>query len=378
MEIQSSGRPIDTLMEKVLCMNILSSDYFKELFRLKTYHEVIDEIYNHVDHVEPWMTGNCRGPSTAFCLLYKFFTMKLTVKQMHGLLKHLDSPYIRAVGFLYLRYVAEPKTLWGWYEPYIKDDEEFSPGSNGKMTTMGVYVRDLVLGQYYFDTLLPRVPLPMMRQITAHLEKMKLPTKLSGMTGDSTRMGSDDSTARRPPSVKASLSVSFGQRAPHRASTRDSSPVRKAILDRDRDRERSYDRDRDRERSYDDRDRDRGRDRDRERDRDRDRERAPDRAPDRDRRDRDYNRSSRERRDYDRDRYSSRRSRSPRQDLHERHRESLPRGEKETVSSNLQKLKDLYGDASQPKDDSGAGSERFRKDTSTEEVIRLGGSSSWR
>ncbi|RVW47613.1 Pre-mRNA splicing factor SR-like 1 [Vitis vinifera] len=77
-------------------MNILSSDYFKELYRLKTYHEVIDEIYNQVDHVEPWMTGNCRGPSTAFCLLYKFFTMKLTVKQMHGLLKHPDSPYIRA------------------------------------------------------------------------------------------------------------------------------------------------------------------------------------------------------------------------------------------------------------------------------------------
>lgn len=97
MEIQSSGRSIDTLMEKVLCMNILSSDYFKELFRLKSYHEVIDEIYNQVDHVEPWMTGNCRGPSTAFCLLYKFFTMKLTVKQMHGLLKHPDSPYIRAV-----------------------------------------------------------------------------------------------------------------------------------------------------------------------------------------------------------------------------------------------------------------------------------------
>lgn len=97
MEIQTCGKPIDSLLEKVLCMNILSSDYFKELYRLKTYHEVIDEIYNQVDHVEPWMTGNCRGPSTAFCLLYKFFTMKLTVKQMHGLLKHQDSPYIRAV-----------------------------------------------------------------------------------------------------------------------------------------------------------------------------------------------------------------------------------------------------------------------------------------
>jgi hypothetical protein len=25
--------------------------------------------------------------------------------------------------------------------------QEFSPGSNGRMTTMGVYVRDLILGQ---------------------------------------------------------------------------------------------------------------------------------------------------------------------------------------------------------------------------------------
>lgn len=104
MEIKTCGKPIDSLLEKVLCMNILSSDYFKELYRLKTYHEVVDEIYNQVDHVEPWMTGNCRGPSTAFCLLYKFFTMKLTVKQMHGLLKHEDSPYIRAVGGILLTF----------------------------------------------------------------------------------------------------------------------------------------------------------------------------------------------------------------------------------------------------------------------------------
>jgi len=96
-EIQSNGRAYESLLEKVLSMNILSSDYFKELYGLKTYHEVIDEIYNQVNHVEPWMGGNCRGPSTAYCLLYKFFTMKLTVKQMHGLLKHTDSPYIRAV-----------------------------------------------------------------------------------------------------------------------------------------------------------------------------------------------------------------------------------------------------------------------------------------
>ncbi|KAI3802047.1 hypothetical protein L1987_30171 [Smallanthus sonchifolius] len=27
------------------------------------------------------------------------------------------------IGFLYLRFAAKPKTLWGWFEPYVKDDE---------------------------------------------------------------------------------------------------------------------------------------------------------------------------------------------------------------------------------------------------------------
>ncbi|KAI0491641.1 hypothetical protein KFK09_025901 [Dendrobium nobile] len=396
MEIQTSGKPIDTLLEKVLCMNILSSDYFKELYRLKTYHEVIDEIYNQVDHVEPWMTGNCRGPSTAFCLLYKFFTMKLTVKQMHGLLKHPDSPYIRAIGFLYLRYVADPKTLWGWCDPYIKDEEEFSPGSNGRMTTMGIYVRDLLLGQYYFDTLFPRVPVPVLRQITGNLEKLKLPNKHSGVTGDSNRHGWDD-TARRPPSVKAALSVSFGQRAPHRASTRDASPVRRTITpprDKNHSTEprsspghrRSHSREGpDRHNS----DKDRSRDRDRDRGRDRDRKHDYDGHSDRDLRGRDSYRSrystrdggstrdyERSGRDHDRHRRSrSSRSRSRSLDRHRSPLKDVSKDKAAPISSNLAKLKDLYGDASDAK---GNGTDyKFSKDTSSEEVIRLGGST-WR
>jgi hypothetical protein len=27
------------------------------------------------------------------------------------------------IGFLYLRYVGPPKTLWQWLAPYVKDDE---------------------------------------------------------------------------------------------------------------------------------------------------------------------------------------------------------------------------------------------------------------
>ncbi|KAG9329270.1 hypothetical protein JZ751_006292 [Albula glossodonta] len=45
--------------------------------------------------------------STAFCLLYKLFTLKPTRKQVIGLITHTDSPYMRAFGFMYIRQVKE-------------------------------------------------------------------------------------------------------------------------------------------------------------------------------------------------------------------------------------------------------------------------------
>lgn len=276
----------------------------------------------------------------------------------------------------------------------------------------------MLILQYYFDTLFPRVPVPVMRQVTSNLERLKLSTKHSGTTGETTRHGSDD-TARRPPSVKAALSVSFGQRAPHRASTRDSSPIRRTLpvaherensvdakrspsiprgtsrdqtdrgrsdRDRDRDRERGTDRDRERGRG---RERERERDRDRSRDR-RDRDRDGDRERDRDRvrahdRDRDYERREHERSSRDgRSRYressshrgrSRSRSRSGSRGIPARssptHNETSK--DKAPVSSHLAKLKDLYGDGGNSEGNSLLERRRPR-DTSTEEVMRLGGS----
>ncbi|CAN0468455.1 unnamed protein product [Laminaria digitata] len=59
-----------------------------------------------------------------------------------------DSPFIRAVGFLYLRYTCPPKasdgTLWGWLEPYVDDEEEFKPSPTEGSMTMGAYVRKII------------------------------------------------------------------------------------------------------------------------------------------------------------------------------------------------------------------------------------------
>lgn len=196
-----------------------------------------------------------------------------------------------------------------------------------------------------------------------NLEKMNLPAKHSGLTGEADRRGGSDDIARRPPSVKASLSVSFGQRAPHRASTRDSSPVRRTIIPPNERRHREDEPRRSSPvRGHRDRDREIGR-----------RRHGYD-----DRKDRETRRSSySDSRDYDRHRGSkSRRSRSRSPSLHgdgTNHRLSSPFKDAST-SRNLAKLKDLYGDTSDTQS-YGSGDNRIGRDTNTDEVIRLGGSS---
>lgn len=99
--------------------------------------------------------------------------MKLTDYQMRTLLDHQDSPYIRCVGFLFLRYVHPPDKLWSWYEPYFLDDEEFSPSSdNTRITTIGEYAEGLITEDKYFTTVLPRLPVKIRNQYGAQLIAM--------------------------------------------------------------------------------------------------------------------------------------------------------------------------------------------------------------
>ena len=102
-----------------------------------------------VEHIEPWergsrkthgqvgMCGGVRGVgaggivSTAYCLLYKLFTLKLTERQLLQLINHRDSPYIRGLGFMFIRYCQHPNTFWDWFEPYMEDDEEIDPKAGG-------------------------------------------------------------------------------------------------------------------------------------------------------------------------------------------------------------------------------------------------------
>ncbi|KAA0190667.1 Pre-mRNA-splicing factor 38B [Fasciolopsis buskii] len=171
--------------------NVTQSPYFKaNLIELKTYHEVIDEIYYKVEHLEPWergsrkvggQTGMCGGVrgvgaggivSTAYCLLYKLFTLKLTRKQLKGLLDHPDSPYIRALGFMYIRYCLPPDDFWWWYSPYLDDPEELDVKAGGGCTmTIGSMLEHWLTKLDWFTTLFPRIPVPVQKKLD---EKLRL------------------------------------------------------------------------------------------------------------------------------------------------------------------------------------------------------------
>merc|ERR1719410_1969894 len=161
-------------LKPLLAENILGSDYFKSLYRFKTYHEVIDEIQRHCRNVEPLMVGLSRKPSTAFCILYKFFSMELTVRQVQGLLDYTDNAFVRALGFLYLRYILPGKDLWKWFSPYFDDEQEFSPGADGKVIKMKEFVSNLLIIQKYFSTLLPRIPVKIERAYKKRLLQHQL------------------------------------------------------------------------------------------------------------------------------------------------------------------------------------------------------------
>lgn len=92
-----NGNEATMNLNPLILTNIQSSSYFKvTLFKLKTYHEVIDEIYYQVKHLEPWergsrktsgQTGMCGGVGNVSNVLSHFVMLLL--------FKHVCVHYIR-------------------------------------------------------------------------------------------------------------------------------------------------------------------------------------------------------------------------------------------------------------------------------------------
>lgn len=245
-------------LNNMIITNIQASPYFKNhLYELKTYHEVLDEIYYKVGHLEPWeknsrktagQTGMCGGVrgvgsggivSSAFCLLYKLYTLKVSRKQLNSLINHTDSPYIRGLGFLYIRYTQPPGDLYDWLEPYLDDDEEIDvKAGGGASMTIGAMVRSMLTKLDWWATLFPRIPVPIQKRIEVDL-KARAQAKIAELEAE--RAVQQQQEAAQAEANKPVLSEREERHSSHRDDDR--SRDRKRSRSRERKRSRSRDRD---------------------------------------------------------------------------------------------------------------------------------------
>jgi pre-mRNA-splicing factor 38B len=281
-KLEITGNQNTMNLENILLTNIQASPYFKHLFRIKTFHEVVDEISSKVNSLEPWLNNAARIPSTAFCLLYKLFTLKLTVKQMQSLLNHKNSPYIRAIGFLYLRYTCPPKQLWDWFVNYLHDEEEISlKGEKSKPITISKFLRDILLEQRYFETLFPRIPVPVMKEIQEKLRNLDDSFKKNEENIDEKKVIESDRERSRSKEIYRDRSKSrerYRGRSKSREKYRDRSKSKERYKDRSREKYRNRSKSKER---YRDRNREKYRDRSKSREKYRDRSKSKERYRDR-------------------------------------------------------------------------------------------------
>ncbi|KAF9083292.1 PRP38 pre-mRNA processing factor 38 domain-containing protein B [Mortierella sp. AD031] len=169
-------------LNSVIFQNIIDSPYLKNIayeathntlasvYELETFHEVQTEAQRNVKSMEPFLKGTT--PSTAWVLMYKFWTLRLTVKQIESLIDNAHSVYLRGLGFLYLRYVCKPDQLWDWLGHYLEDDQEITlqGGPKPVYSTIGKMCYMLLHDQKFQGQMLPRIPVLVMRDLEAKLE----------------------------------------------------------------------------------------------------------------------------------------------------------------------------------------------------------------
>lgn len=151
-------------------MGLLTSPTPGLHLQYKRFDDIVDEIRAKVDHLQPFMLGKSQLPSTGYCLLYKLFVMKVTIQQLKSLIARKQNPYVRGIGFLFLRYTAPSKSLFEWCKPHLDDEQLFAPagGIDKKMVKMCVFLEGILTDMRYYGTNLPRIPMLIEKDIKIH------------------------------------------------------------------------------------------------------------------------------------------------------------------------------------------------------------------
>ncbi|KAF9102556.1 PRP38 pre-mRNA processing factor 38 domain-containing protein B [Mortierella sp. AM989] len=165
-QLATHGNQRTMNLNSIIFQNIIDSPYLKTLGELESFQEIVTEAQRN----EPFLKGNT--PSTAWVIMYKFWTLPLTVRQIENLIDHPHSVYLRGIGFLYLRFVCKPDQLWDWLGGYLEDDQEIilQAGVKPVYSTIGKMCYMLLHDQKFLGQILPRIPVLVMRDLESKLE----------------------------------------------------------------------------------------------------------------------------------------------------------------------------------------------------------------
>merc|ERR1719265_917811 len=92
----------------LLQTHIVESAHLKALLTLEAFDQLVDEMYQFADNIEPYMTNSSTTPSAIFCCLYRLFTMGIDARQLKRLIDNTDNPYVRCAGFMFIRFGLTP------------------------------------------------------------------------------------------------------------------------------------------------------------------------------------------------------------------------------------------------------------------------------
>lgn len=154
----------------LLQSHIVESTHFKTLMELAHFEDIVEELRNFADTVEPYLQNSSSVPSALFCCVYRLLTMGIDGQQLRQLLESDEGAFTRCAGFLFVRFGLGPEQLWTWCGEYVLDDEEMRPSKDAERgTTIGEFVESLLMQERYYSTVLPRLPMSIKRQLEVHL-----------------------------------------------------------------------------------------------------------------------------------------------------------------------------------------------------------------
>ncbi|GBG28344.1 Pre-mRNA-splicing factor 38B [Hondaea fermentalgiana] len=144
----------------MLARKVQASEYYRSLRQLTTTApQLVDEVRHNVRSLDPWLKTSSGDAGTAFCALYRLCELRPTRKQLSGMLTQQGAPFVRALGFLFVRFVCPPDQVWDWLRPFFMDDEQFRPLMEAdKPWTMGLWLESLLVEHKFAGIVLPRFP----------------------------------------------------------------------------------------------------------------------------------------------------------------------------------------------------------------------------